>query len=54
MEEKEKFNGFDDTGWDDIGEYSKSLLKRQKKKREKGELDNIPDFIEILERERKK
>lgn len=54
MEEKEKYNGFDDTGWDDIEEYSKSLLKRQKNKREKGELNNIPDFIEILEKERKK
>ncbi len=51
---KEKYNGFDDTGWDDIEKYSKSLLKRQKEKREKGELDNTPNFIEILKRERQK
>lgn len=52
--QKEKFKDFGDTGWDDIEEYFKSFLRQQKLKREKGELDNIPDFIEILEKERKK
>ena len=51
MEEKEEFKGFDDTGWDNIGEYIKKWVRKTKEEtkditlRTEEEYPNIPDFF---------
>ncbi len=51
MEEKEKFKGFDDTGWDNIEKYTKNWIKiineetKDIELKKEEEYPNIPEFL---------
>ncbi|MGN1012279.1 MAG: hypothetical protein ACI4ON_00390 [Clostridia bacterium] len=54
MEEKEEFNGFDDTGWDNIGEYLGNLIKGAKNEGRYKEILSTPDIPNYLKEYREK